>query len=170
MLTYTMTPDEEAYNVITRIYMKENKLFRKRHKKMILVCVLSLIVVAMSIAGMISNVHKNKEWIVFFAVGGILFFYGFLMLLFGAKKQVYRGIKQKAKSTEGMERTYSFGEDIRIHTEKTDSRISWDLIEAWGEFEHYLYLQYENSYILLDKNRMQEEMAARLKELVKAMV
>ena len=162
MVTYTITPDEEIYQIMSKIYRKDNPGFRKRRNKLILGCILSLVVIAMSVAGIVLSRHKDMQWLAFLAVGAGMFLGGFYQLVFGMKRQVLRAIRQAGKFTEGLERTYTFGEDIYIHSEKTDSRISWDMVETWGEWDHYLYLHTGNGLILLDENRLQE---AELEEI-----
>lgn len=67
-----------------------------------------------------------------------------------------------------MERTYTFGEEITIHTEQTDSRLTWRMIEQWGEVDKHIYLKYSNANILLDTAKMSEQGISRLKEKLKA--
>ncbi|MGN1148662.1 MAG: YcxB family protein [Lachnospiraceae bacterium] len=167
MITYTMTPGEEDYRFITKIYMKENRAFRTRKKKLLSVCILSLIIMAMSIAGIVGSSHPDKVWTVFLVFGIFTFLYGAYLLLFGAEKQILKSLRDSEKAAGNLERTYTFSEDsVTIHSEKTDSRFSWDMIEDWKEKDHYLYLRYGKSYILLDKDKMEKEDVEEMKRLL----
>lgn len=76
-------------------------------------------------------------------------------------------IRQKSQKEGSSEMTYVLGEDIRVRTEKTEGRISWDLVEEIGEISHFIYLWCSGSAIFLDKNRLSEEELSELSTLFK---
>ena len=76
-------------------------------------------------------------------------------------------IRQKNQGESFSALTYTLGDDIQVHSEKTDARIDWDLIEEKGEISHFIYLWCSGSTILLDKNKLSTEELSELSELLK---
>ncbi|MBQ9135379.1 MAG: YcxB family protein [Lachnospiraceae bacterium] len=167
MITYTMVPNEETYQVMAKIYMQESKEFKKRKRKLLSLCIVSLFLIALSVYGMFLDTTEIM-WYAFLAIGIFTLIYGGWFYFAGAKRQILAAVRKANQSTEHLERTYTFGEEITIHTDQTDSRLTWSMIEQWGECDHYLYLKYSNSNILLDTAKMPEQDISRLKEKLKA--
>lgn len=163
MVTYTFTPDKASYRPLSKIYIKERPAFRKRKHKLILSCILSLIVIAMSVAGILLGRSRDNQWLVFLAIGISMFFIGLYLLVFGTRKQVLKENRQNGRFTENLEWTCTFDDYITIHTEKADSSLTWDMIEKWGEMDNYLYLQLGNSFILMDEDKLTEAEVAEIK-------
>lgn len=167
MITYTMKPNDEVYEFITKIYMQESKAFHIRKRKLGIVCFLSLVIMGMSIAGMVGSNGYDNGWLAFLVVGAGAFLAGSYQLLFGVHRQTLRTLKQAEANLGGFtERTYTFGDDITIHSEKADTRLNWEAIERWGEEENYIYLQYGGSFILIDKDEMSPEDVEELKAYI----
>ena len=167
MITYTMVPNEETYQVMAKIYMLESKDFKKRKRKLLSICIVSLFLIALSIYGMFLDTTEIMRY-AFLAIGIFTLIYGGWFYFAGAKRQILAAVRKANQSTEHLERNYTFGEEITIHTEETDSRIKWSMIEQWGECDHYLYLKYSNGNILLDTAKMSEQDISRLREKLKA--
>lgn len=171
MISYTIKLNDEVYEFIMKIYMRESKPFHIRKRKLGTVCFLSLVIMGMSIAGMVGSNGYDNGWLAFLVVGAGTFLVGSYQLLFGARRQTLRALKQAEANLGGfMERTYTFGDDITIHSEKADTSLNWEAIEKWGEEEHYIYLQYGSSFILINKNEMPPEDAEELKEYIRGKV
>lgn len=163
MVTYTFTPDKASYRLLSKIYIRESAVLRKRKHKLILSCVLSLIVIAMSVAGILLGGSRGKQWLAFLAIGISMFLIGLYLLVFGTRKQVLKEIRQNGRFTERLEQTCTFDDHITIHTEKADSSLTWDMIEKWGEVDNYLYLLFGSSFILLDEDRLTDTEIAEIK-------
>lgn len=167
MITYTMIPDEEVYKVLAELYYKKSTSYKNRKRKLIAICMMGLILVAMSLWGTALSGEEDYYWLAFLILGIFAIAYGCYMVFFGAKKQVMRAIRQKNQGEGVSALTYTLGEDISVHSEKTDARIDWDLIKEKGEISHFIYLWCSGATILLDKNRMSEEELSELSELLK---
>ena len=167
MINYTMIPNEEIYSTLAELYYKKSTAYKKRKKKLVMMSLMSLVLVAMSLWGTALSGGEEGYWFVFLILGVFIFCYGFYMILYGAKKQVMNAIRQKSRKEGISETTYILGEDIQVRTEKTEGRISWDLIEEIGEIRHFIYLWCSGSAIFLDKNRLSEEELSELSVLFK---
>ena len=51
MITYTMIPNEEIYNTLAELYYKKSTAYKNRKKKLIMMSLMSLVLVAMSLLG-----------------------------------------------------------------------------------------------------------------------
>ena len=163
MVVCKITPSEELYQVMAKIYMREAKGFKRRKTKLLFLCMVSLYLIVLSVFNIMLNPTEMTRY-AFMAIGIFTLLYGVWFYFVGAKKQVLAAIKKAGRSTEHLERTVTFDEDIHIQTDRTDSRFSWDMIEQWGEIEQYLYLQYNNSILPLDTTKMATEDVNWLKE------
>lgn len=162
MITYTMVPDEEIYGVLAELYYKKSDTYKKRKRKLLMMSLMSVVLVAMSLWGTALSGGEEVFWFIFLLLGVFVFCYGFYMIFWGAKRQVLNAIRQKSRKESDSGITYVFGEDIQVRSEKTEARISWDLVEETGEISHFIYLQCAGSVILLDKNRLNEEALSEL--------
>lgn len=167
MITYTMVPDEEIYKVLAELYYKKSTTYKNRKRKLITISMMGLILVAMSLWGTALSGEGDYYWVAFLILGAFSIAYGFYMVIFGAKKQVMNTIRQKNQAKGASALTYTLGDDISVHSEKTDARIDWDLIEEKGEIGHFIYLWCSGSTILLDKNKLSAEELSELSELLK---
>ncbi len=112
MITYTMIPNEEIYNTLAELYYKKSTAYKNRKKKLIMMSLMSLVLVAMSLLGTSLSGGEEGYWFVFLILGVFIFCYGFYMILWGAKKQVMNAIRQKSQKEGSSEMTYVLGEDI----------------------------------------------------------
>ncbi|MCM1216893.1 MAG: hypothetical protein NC548_20535 [Lachnospiraceae bacterium] len=128
---------------------------------------MGLILTAMSFLETVLSGGKEGFWIAFLLLGVFAVLYGCYMAFWGAKKQVMSAIRQKNKREDGAKLTYILGEDIEVHSDKTDARLEWDLIEDAGEISHYIYLWCSGSAIILDKDRLSSEELSELSGLLK---
>lgn len=167
MITYTMVPDEEIYKVLAELYYKKSTTYKNRKRKLITISMMGLILVAMSLWGTALSGEGDYYWVAFLILGVFSIAYGFYMVIFGAKKQVMNTIRQKNQAKGASALTYTLGDDISVHSEKTDARIDWDLIEEKGEIGHFIYLWCSGSTILLDKNKLSAEELSELSEFLK---
>ena len=167
MITYTMIPDEEIYKVLAELYYKKSATYKNRKRKLITISMMGLILVAMSLWGTALSGEGDYYWVAFLMLGVFSIAYGFYMVFFGAKKQVISTIWQKNQAKGASALTYTLGDDISVHSEKTDARIDWDLVEEKGEIGHFIYLWCSGSTILLDKNKLSTEELSELSELLK---
>ncbi len=156
MITYTMTPDEKTVRAMARIYRKKNKAYDIRWRKLLLGCILSLVVIAMSVTGMALTNYGEAYWIAFFAVGAGIFCLA-VYLTVSTGRQVYQEIAKEGMLVKNQQQTYVFGEEIRIDAGDNSSILFWDMIEEWGEIGHFLYIRFEDSFLLLDKNKMKRQ-------------
>ncbi|MBD5479814.1 MAG: hypothetical protein HDR14_11100 [Lachnospiraceae bacterium] len=167
MITYTMVPDEEIYKVLAELYYEKSATYKNRKRKLITISMMGLILVAMSLWGTALSGEGDYYWVAFLILGVFSIAYGFYMVFFGAKKQVMNTIRQKNQAKDASALTYTLGDDIQVHSEKTDARIDWDLIEEKGEISHFIYLRCSGATILLDKNKLSTEELSELSELLK---
>lgn len=167
MITYTMTPDEEIYKILTELYYKKSTTYKNRKRKLITISMMGLILVAMSLWGTALSEGEDYYWFVFLILGLFSIVYGFYMVFFGAKRQMRNVIRQKNQGGGDSTLTYTFGEDIQVHSEKTDARIDWEVVEETGEISHFIYLWCSGATILLDKNKLSKEELAELSGLLK---
>ena len=163
MIVYKITPSEELYQVMAKIYMRETKGFKIRKTKLLFLCIVSLYLIVLSIFNIMLNPTEMTRY-AFMLIGISTLLYSVWFYFVGAKKQVLSAIKKAGLSTEHLERTVTFDEDIHVHTDQTDSRFSWDMVEQWGEIEKYLYLQYNNSILPMDTTKMTAEDVDWLKD------
>lgn len=167
MITCTMTPDEEIYKILAELYYRKSATYKNRKRKLITISMMGLILVAMSLWGTALSGGEDYYWLVFLVLGVFSIVYGFYMVFFGAKKQVVNVIRQRNQAEGASALTYTFGEDIQVHSEKTDARIDWDLVEEKGEISHFIYLWCSGATILIDKNKLSGEELSELSELFK---
>lgn len=167
MITYTMVPDEEIYKVLAELYYEKSTTYKNRKRKLITISIMGLILVAMSLWGTALSGEGDYYWVAFLILGVFSIAYGFYMVFFGAKKQVMNTIRQKNPAKGASALTYTLGDDISVHSEKTDARIDWDLVEEKGERGHFIYLRCSGATILLDKNKLSTEELSELSELLK---
>lgn len=163
MIIYTMAPDAKNIQVMAKLYRKKNKAFDIRWRKLLLGCMLSLVVIAMSVAGMVLTNYGETYWIAFFAVGAGVFSLA-IYLTVAAKRQLYQKVAKEDMLIKDRKQTYVFGKEIRVDVGDSGSILFWDMIEEWGEIGHYLYLRYEDSYLLVDKNKMKRHEVEELLE------
>ncbi len=163
MITYTTTPDAKSIRMMAILYRKKNKALDIRWRKLLLGCILSMVVIAMSVAGMVLTNYGEAYWIAFFAVGAVIFGLA-VYLTVDAKRQLYQKVAKEDMLTKDRKQTYVFGEEIQVDAGDSSSILFWDMIEEWGEIKHFLYLRFEDSYLWLDKNKMKRH---EVEELMK---
>ena len=65
MITYTMIPNEEIYNTLAELYYKKSTAYKNRKKKLIMMSLMSLVLVAMSLLGTSLSGGEEGYWFVF---------------------------------------------------------------------------------------------------------
>ncbi len=164
MIIYEMEPI--PYKIYNKLYIKDNKYIRQLRKKLILICILSLVVIMMGLTGII-GIQRDGKWIGALIVGIAMLLYGIYMFFFGTIRQIEKIMNKNRVMIHSKGRMYTFGEDITIFDDEKENRLSWDMIDSFGELEHYLYLRYSNQYILLNKKNLEEDEILEIKSYLR---